>query len=244
MNSAIACEHITRSYAAPSGVVIAVRDLSLGVRSGELVALLGASGSGKTTVLGLLGGLDQPSSGRILIEGRDLAELDEATRLSLRRRKVGFVFQAAGLMPLMTACENVALALEVVGADPKSAKAMAMRTLERVGVLERARHRTYELSGGEQARVALARALVKSPVVLLADEPTGQLDSETGATIFALLRQVAASGTAVLMATHDEVLANQADRAKTLVDGVLSNSAEDVREHPRDYPGPVDDFNQ
>jgi putative ABC transport system ATP-binding protein len=196
----------------------------MGIRGGELVALLGASGSGKTTLLGILGGLDQPSSGRILIEGRDITELDEAARLSLRRGKVGFVFQAAGLVPLMAACENVALALEVAGIDSRRAESAAMTALERVGLLERARHRTYELSGGEQVRVALARALVKSPAILLADEPTGQLDSETGASIFALLRHVAASGTAVLVATHDDVLARGADRALTLVDGMLSPS--------------------
>jgi putative ABC transport system ATP-binding protein len=222
MSDVLACEHVTRSYAAPSGVVVAVSDVSLGIGAGELVALVGASGSGKTTLLGLLGGLDKPDSGRILIEGRDLAELDKAARLALRRRVVGFVFQSPGLVPLMTACENVALALEVNGAGPLMAEAGAMTALERVGLRERARHRTHELSGGEQLRVALARALVKSPAILLADEPTGQLDSETGATIFALLRDVAASGTAVLMATHDDVLAQGADRRLTLVDGVLS----------------------
>jgi len=226
MSDVLACEHVTRSYAAPSGVVVAVRDVSLGIGAGELVALVGASGSGKTTLLGLLGGLDKPDAGRILIDGRDLAELDKAARLALRRRVVGFVFQSPGLVPLMTACENVALALEVNGADPLMAEAGAMTALERVGLRERARHRTHELSGGEQLRVALARALVKSPAILLADEPTGQLDSETGATIFALLRVVASSGTAVLMATHDDVLAHGADRVLTLVDGALSAATE------------------
>jgi putative ABC transport system ATP-binding protein len=226
MSDVLACEHVTRSYAAPSGVVVAVSDVSLGIGAGELVALVGASGSGKTTLLGLLGGLDKPDSGRILIEGRDLAELDKAARLALRRRVVGFVFQSPGLVPLMTACENVALALEVNGAGPLMAEAGAMTALERVGLRERARHRTHELSGGEQLRVAVARALVKSPAILLADEPTGQLDSETGATIFALLRDVATSGTAVLMATHDDVLAHGADRVLTLVDGALSAPTE------------------
>jgi putative ABC transport system ATP-binding protein len=196
--------------------------LPLAIRSGELVALVGASGSGKSTLLGLLGGLDKPDSGRILIEGSDLAELSEAARLALRRSKVGFVFQAAGLVPLMTAAENVALALEVSGSTPTAAEAAAMKALEWVGLVGRARHRTYELSGGEQQRVALARALAKAPDILLADEPTGQLDSETGAAIFALLREVAVSGTGVLMATHDEVLARGADRVLTLVDGVLN----------------------
>jgi putative ABC transport system ATP-binding protein len=221
MTDLIACERVTRSYAAPSGRVVAVRDVSLGLRSGELVALVGASGSGKTTLLGLLGCLDQPDSGRVLIEGRDLAELDDAARLAIRRANLGFVFQAAGLVPLMTARENVALAMEISGTDAPAAEAEATKALERVGLLERAQHRTYELSGGEQQRVALARAIVKSPPILLADEPTGQLDSETGMAIFALLREIAASGTAVLMATHDDVLARGADRVLTLIDGEL-----------------------
>lgn len=222
MSDVVTCEHLTRSYAASFGAVVAVKDVSLAIREGELVALLGASGSGKTTLLGLLGGLDQPTSGRIRIEGRDLAELDDAARLSLRRRKVGFVFQTAGLIALMTACENVALALEVTGVDPRTAEAAAIKALEQVGLFERVQHRTHELSGGEQLRVAVARALVKSPAILLADEPTGQLDSETGAAIFALLRQVAAAGTAVLMATHDEVLAHEADRELILMDGAIT----------------------
>jgi putative ABC transport system ATP-binding protein len=221
MSVMIACEHLTRSYDSPSGRVVAVRDVSLTIKAGELVALVGASGSGKTTLLGLLGGLDQPDSGRILLDGRDLMELDEPARLTLRRAKIGFVFQAAGLVPLMTARENVALTLEISRTDPQSAEAAATKALERVGLLERAQHRTYELSGGEQQRVALARAMVKAPALLLADEPTGQLDSETGVTIFALLREVAAAGTTVLMATHDDVLARGADRILTLVDGML-----------------------
>jgi putative ABC transport system ATP-binding protein len=218
----VTCEHVTRSFVSPAGVVTAVRDVSLIVGRGELIALVGASGSGKSTLLGLLGGLDQPDSGRILIEGVDLAQLDEAARLALRRSKLGFMFQAPGMMPLMTARENVALALEVSGAEAPRAATAAMTALERVGLSERSRHRAYELSGGEQQRVALARALVKAPDVLIADEPTGQLDSETGVAIVSLLRDVASSGTAVLMATHDEVLAQRADRVLILIDGVLS----------------------
>jgi len=221
MSVLIACEHVTRSYEAPSGRVVAVRDVSLAIGAGELVALVGASGSGKTTLLGLLGCLDQPDSGRILLEGVDVMELAEPARLALRRAKVGFVFQAAGLVPLMTAFENVALALEILRTDPQTAEAAATKALDRVGLVERVQHRTYELSGGEQQRVALARAIAKAPALLLADEPTGQLDSETGVAIFALLREVAAAGTAVLVATHDDVLARGADRILTLVDGAL-----------------------
>ncbi len=224
MPDVIACEHLVRSYRGPAGAVIAVNDVSLGVGGGELVALVGASGSGKTTLLGLLGGLDRPDSGRVLLNGLDVAAVDARAALASRRKSIGFVFQAAGLVPLMTAQENVALALEVSGEGTERAQIAAFDALEVVGLADRARHRTYELSGGEQLRVALARAMVKSPAVLLADEPTGQLDSETGAAIFELLLRVARSGTAVLMATHDEVFASVADRVLKLVDGVLAES--------------------
>jgi putative ABC transport system ATP-binding protein len=223
MPDVIACEHLVRSYRGPEGTVVAVNDVSLGVGSGELVALVGASGSGKTTLLGLLGGLDRPDSGRVFLDGLDVTAVDARAAMASRRKSIGFVFQAAGLVPLMTAQENVALALEVSGEGTERAQIVALDALEAVGLANRARHRTYELSGGEQLRVALARAIVKSPAVLLADEPTGQLDSETGSAMFALLLQVARSGTAVLMATHDEVFAEGADRALRLVDGVLSD---------------------
>ena len=224
MPDVIACEGLTRSYPGPSGPVRAVSDVSLGVLAGELVALVGASGSGKTTLLGMLGGLERPDAGRIVIEGYDLAALSDAERLILRRRAVGFVFQAAGLVPLMTALENVLLALQI-SRGAQADLELASAALARVSLADRARHRTHELSGGEQQRVALARAIVKSPAVLLADEPTGQLDSETGAAIFELLREVANSGMAVLMATHDEVFAQGADRVVTLVDGRVVEKA-------------------
>jgi putative ABC transport system ATP-binding protein len=218
----IACEHVSRTYPSPAGAVNALRDVSLAVHAGELVVLVGASGSGKSTLLGLLSGLDQPDSGRILIGGTDIAMLDEAARLALRRSKVGLVFQASGIMPLMTACENVALALQVSGTDATTAAAAAVQALDRVGLGERSKHRAYELSGGEQQRVSLARALIKSPAILLADEPTGQLDSETAGAMFSLLQDVALGGTSVLIATHDEGLAEGADRLLTLTDGVLT----------------------
>jgi putative ABC transport system ATP-binding protein len=222
MPEPIACERLNRTFSSRSGDVLAVRDVSLSIEAGELVALVGPSGAGKTTLLGLLGGLDLPDSGRVFLQGRELATLDSTARLAVRRRMVGLVFQAAGLVPLITAVENVAIALEVAGVDTASAQRSALEALELVGLRERAKHRPHELSGGEQQRVALARALVKSPKVLLADEPTGQLDYETGAAILGLLGEVAASGTAVLVATHDEYLANAANRVLSIVDGMVT----------------------
>src|SRR5260221_2552740 len=222
MSDPVACEGLTRRFQSAAGETVAVNGVSLCVGAGELVALIGASGSGKTTLLGLLGGLDEPDEGRIFVQGHDFAELDSRSRLDLRRSAIGFVFQAAGLIPLMTAAENVALALEITGSTQEEALRLGMVALEQVGLADRARHRTYKLSGGEQQPDALARAIVKHPAVLLADEPTGQLDSETGAVIFTLLRSIASSGTAVLIATHDETFAAGADRTLTLVDGAIA----------------------
>lgn len=219
MTEAVRCDGVGRTYADAAATVAALKDVSFAIAGGELIALVGRSGSGKTTLLGLVGGLDRPDQGHITVCGRDLGSLDELGLVEHRRRTVGFVFQAAGLVPLMTAAENVALALELAGSRPDQAAVAAAVALERVGLAGRAKHRAYELSGGEQQRVALARALVKHPPVIVADEPTGQLDSETAVGILALLREVADGGTAVLVATHDEALAERADRVLLIDDG-------------------------
>ena len=219
MTEAVVCDGVGRTYADAGGAVAALTEVSFEMAAGQLIALVGRSGSGKTTLLGLVGGLERPDEGRITVCGRDLGRLDEQGLVDHRRRTVGFVFQAAGLVPLMTASENVALALELAGAPPREAALEAAVALERVGLAARSQHRAYELSGGEQQRVALARALVKRPPVLIADEPTGQLDSETAAGILALLREVAEGGTAVLVATHDDALAERADRVLLIDDG-------------------------
>lgn len=219
-------EEVTRDFPAPNGVVRALHGVSLGVRPGELIALRGRSGSGKTTLLNILTGLDNPTAGRVRIAGQDLAPLNETARALLRRHYVGVMFQNAHLFPVLTAQENVEVPLRlghVTSASERSER--ARRALELVGLLPRAEHRGTELSGGEQQRAALARALVTSPRFLVADEPTGNLDSQTGRAIAALLREVAHSeGIGMLIATHDATIAATADRVLQLRDGALSDA--------------------
>ncbi len=203
--------------------VAALTDVDLQVREGELVVLLGRSGAGKTTLLSLIGGLDRADSGRITVCGEDVAALRGPALESYRRRTVGWAFQTAGLLPLLTAVENVSLPLVLLGRNESDALSEASRALSAVGLAERAQHRAHELSGGEQHRVALARALAKSPRLLLADEPTAQLDSETAAEIAALIRRATDSGTAVLFATHDRAVAELADRVVEIEDGRIKH---------------------
>jgi putative ABC transport system ATP-binding protein len=204
------------------GRVEALRRAALTVRAGELVVLLGRTGAGKTTLLSCCGGLDRPDAGRVEVAGQDLTALDGAALERFLRGTVGWVFQTAGLLPLMTAAENVALALELLGQPPARAAERARVALAEVGLADREAHRAAELSGGEQQRVALTRALVKAPALLLADEPTAQLDTETARAITALIREAAERGTAVLLATHDEAAVEVADRVLTIEDGVVS----------------------
>ena len=211
---------VTRSF----GNVAALRATDLEVDEGELVVLLGRSGSGKTTLLSLAGGLDRPDSGSIMVAGRDLTHLDDASLTEFRMTVTGWMFQSAGLLPMLTAEENVALALRIQGRSLVEALTAARTALAVVGLDDRSHHRAYELSGGEQLRVALARALVKNPSLLLADEPTGQLDSETAQSVMGLLRSVAQEGATILVATHDEAFAEIADRVLTIEDGRVSQT--------------------
>lgn len=211
-----------RDYPAPGGVVRAVRDVDLDVAPGRLVCVRGRSGSGKTTLLNLLGGLDRPTRGRVLLDGREVSVLSEAELVELRRRTVAFVFQTFGLIPILTAAENVEIPLRLVGAEPAEREARVAELLERVGLAERAAHRPHELSGGERQRVAVARALANRPTLLLADEPTGQLDTETGHRIMVLLRSlVDTEGMTAIVATHDPVMLDVADEIVDLHDGRL-----------------------
>ena len=200
-----------------------VHDVSFAVGAGESVAIVGASGSGKSTLLGLLAGLDQPSAGEVLLGGQSLFALDEDQRAALRGEQIGFVFQSFQLLPALTALENVMLPLELAGrAD---AEAGARRWLERVGLAERVRHYPRQLSGGEQQRVALARAFAPEPALLLADEPTGNLDAATGAAIIDLLFSLnQAHGTTLILVTHDESLASRCSRGLRMVAGKLSEA--------------------
>ncbi len=218
----VAARDLVRSFTTASGDVPAVRSVSLDVISGELLAIQGRSGSGKTTLLNLLGGLDRPTSGSVLFEGHDITSMSERAITELRRSSVGYVFQAFGLLPLLSAYENVELPLRINGVSRRERRQRTEEALERVNLGPRSRHRPYELSGGEQQRVAIARAIAVKPSVLLADEPTGDLDGATGLSIGNLLRDVAHDeGIAVVVATHDMTLAGLADRVKVLVDGVF-----------------------
>jgi putative ABC transport system ATP-binding protein len=185
------------------------------------VAILGRSGAGKSSFLFLCGGLDRPTAGRVTVAGQDVGALAGAALERFLQGTVGWVFQSPGLLPLLTAEENVALALRLLDRPPGAARA----ALEAVGLGERVSHRGAELSGGEQQRVALARALVKEPALLIADEPTGQLDTETGRAVLHVLRRTADAGTAVLLATHDPAAAEVADRVLLMEDGVLRAGA-------------------
>ena len=194
---------------------------------GEFLSVTGRSGSGKTTLLNLMAGLDQPSSGSVLFEGRDLAAFSEAELVELRRRRIGFIFQSFGLMPLLSASENVELRLHISGVSWRERRRRAVEALDMVGLGPRARHRPYELSGGEQQRVAIARALVTGPDVVFADEPTGELDTATAISISTLLRDIALyRGVTVIVATHDLTLAGMSHRNVQIVDGALAAISE------------------
>ena len=214
-----------RAYGSGHLRVVALDDVSLRVSPGEFVAVMGPSGSGKSTLLRLAGGLDRPTSGRILLDGRDLATLDEAGLAEARRREVGFVFQEANLLGSLTAAENVALALELDGARPKAAMTGARGLLDTLGLGAVGGRFPAQLSGGEQQRVAIARAVAGGRSLLLADEPTGALDVLTGESVMCLLRQRCATGCAVMLVTHNVRHAAWADRVVFLNDGRLAGEA-------------------
>ncbi|WP_433348587.1 ABC transporter ATP-binding protein [Micromonospora sp. CA-111912] len=213
---------LSRTFGRGERAVHAVRDVSFTAGKGELVALQGRSGAGKTTLLNLVGGLDRPDSGQVRVAGHDLGTAGERELLRLRRGTVGFVFQTFGLIPILSAAENVGVPLRLAKVPAVEREERVSVLLELVGLGGHAAQRPYELSGGQQQRVALARALANEPDLLIADEPTGQLDSETGRSIMDLLRAVVhARGMTALVATHDPALIELADRTLTLRDGQL-----------------------
>jgi putative ABC transport system ATP-binding protein len=214
---------LVRDYPSGDTVVHALRGIDLTVGRGQLLAIRGRSGSGKTTLLNLLGGLDQPTAGSVVVDGHEISSLGETALVEVRRRTVAFIFQAFGLVPILTAAENVEVPLRLVRADPRERDLRVAELLELVGLADRARHRPHELSGGEQQRVAIARALANRPRLLLADEPTGQLDSETGHRIMTLLRTIVRhEGVTAIVATHDPMMLDVADRVVELSDGRLA----------------------
>lgn len=218
----LSARDLTRRFGAGAAAVTAVNAVNLDIAPGEFLAIMGRSGSGKTTLLNLLAGLDPPTAGSVTFAGQNLADLTEGQRVALRRARIGFVFQSFGLIPLLSAYENVELPLHIGGVPWRERRQRAAQALAAVGLDSRMGHRPYELSGGEQQRVALARALVTNPAALFADEPTGELDSATGRAIAALLRDTARErGVTVIAATHDPTLAALSSRALGMTDGVL-----------------------
>ncbi|BCB80764.1 ABC transporter ATP-binding protein [Phytohabitans flavus] len=217
-------EGVSRDYGSGGRVVHAVRDVSFTAGKGELVAIRGRSGAGKTTLLNLIGGLDRPTSGTVHVAGHDVTAAGEQELLLLRRGTIGFVFQSFGLIPILSAAENVGVPLRLAKVPPAEREERVAMLLEMVGLGAHAAQRPYELSGGQQQRVAVARALANDPQLLIADEPTGQLDSETGRSIMDLLRAlVRARGMTALVATHDASLIDMADRVLMLRDGALAS---------------------
>ena len=218
---------LVREYAVGTGVVRAVDGISLQIEPGQLVAVRGRSGSGKTTLLSLIGALDRPTSGTAHVAGMPVSEMPEVQLVGFRRTTIGFIFQSFGLLPILSAAENVEIPLRLVAEEPRKRESRVKELLEMVGLADRAGHRPFELSGGEQQRVAIARALANRPRLLLADEPTGQLDSHTGHDVMALIREIVQrEGTTAVVATHDPALIGLADRVVELKDGRVVDGAD------------------
>ena len=227
--TAVAVQNLTRIYKVGAEDVIAVQKVSLNIPRGVMATVKGPSGSGKTTLLNHIAGLDEPTEGDIVIAGRPLAKMSERERINLRRHEIGFVFQTFGLLPFLSARENIEAPLRLVKASAKERKQRVDEVLELVKLSARASHRTYELSGGEQQRIALARALANKPSLILADEPTGQLDTATGYAIIALLRSIVEeTGVTVLIASHDPKVIEAVDLVYVLEDGRLLETIEQV----------------
>ena len=220
MNTIVETKNVCKTYGMNGVAVEAVRGIDLTVNAGEFVALVGPSGSGKSSLLYLIGAMDSPTSGEVLFEGRDLAKLRDGPRTDLRAKNIGFVFQTFNLLPTLNAFENIEIAMRLGGMGRSERQSRAAELLGRVGLSERAKHQPRYLSGGERQRVAIARALGNHPRLLLADEPTGNLDSKTGTGILELLRKVCSEdGQTIIMVTHDFRAASYADRVLVMRDG-------------------------
>ena len=223
MNDVLVVEHLSRTFRTSAGEVTALRDVSFRIPRGQIVALSGRSGSGKTTLLNCVGGLDEPSSGSVHLDGQPVTGLTEVARTALRRGSMAFIFQTFGLLPHLSIAENVGLPLRLRREDPDRREDRVAHLLDLVGLGGRGRARPDELSGGQQQRVAIARALANSPRLLIADEPTGQLDANTGAAIMDLIRAaVHAESATAIIATHDQAVQGSADRILRITDGALA----------------------
>jgi putative ABC transport system ATP-binding protein len=221
MSTVVQLESIEKTYAMGDEIVHALRGVSLELTRGEMVAIMGASGSGKSTALSIIGTLDRPSTGRYLLDGEAVESMDEDELADLRNRKIGFVFQSFHLLPRETALANVALPMVYAGVSPRERRQRAGAALERVGLAHRGDHLPTQLSGGQQQRVAIARAIVNEPLLLLADEPTGALDSATTKQVMELFCSLHQQGITVVLVTHDPAIATYADRVITFRDGVV-----------------------
>jgi putative ABC transport system ATP-binding protein len=217
----VTLEKVSRSFGSGAASVPAVRDVSLTIEAGTFATIVGASGSGKTTLLHLMGALDQPTTGTVMVDGKNIGQLSDDERTWLRRDRIGFVFQFFNLLPTLSALENVALPARLSGGRLGATRKRAAELLERVGLAARSNHRPDQLSGGEMQRVAIARALMMDPPIVLADEPTGNLDSTTGVAILELIRGAVDSHRTVILVTHDPSVARVGDRVITMADGKL-----------------------
>jgi len=220
----LVAEGVQKIYRTGAGSVAALVDLDLRIRPGEFLAVMGPSGSGKTTLLNCLSGLDNLSGGRVIVEGLDIHSLSDAKRTRHRAERMGFIFQAFNLIPVFTAAENVELPLLLAGSSPADARRRAEETLERVGLGHRKGHRPNELSGGEQQRVTIARALAGRPAIVWADEPTGNLDSETAESVIDLLKELNAEGLTLVLVTHDPLIGASAQKLIRMRDGAIEST--------------------
>ena len=213
---------ISKSYLVGSQTVKVLQSVTIQINSGEFIAIVGRSGSGKTTLLNLLAGLDQPNTGKVFVRGVNIADMSDHQLTDMRRGMIGFIFQSFGLLPLLSAFENVELPLRIAGVNIADRQSQTRDALEMVGLWSRASHRPYELSGGEQQRVSIARAIVNKPPLILADEPTGELDSNNARDIFGLFKEmISIQGMSIVCATHDSTLLSMADNVKELRNGSL-----------------------
>ncbi len=214
-------EHVTKVYPMGPFEVVALRDITLDIADGDFVSIMGPSGSGKSTLMHIIGCLDRPTSGQYLLGGEDVCRLDDASLAHIRNKRIGFVFQQFNLLPRETVLANVEVPLIYAGVKARERRRIAAEALERVGLGDRMRHRPSEISGGQKQRAAIARALVNSPSLILADEPTGNLDSKTGHEILDILTELNAEGATVVLVTHDREIAERAGKIVQLRDGAI-----------------------
>ena len=226
MATALECQGLWKLYEMGEEKIQAVRGINLSIEQGDMIAIMGPSGCGKTTLLNVLSGIDEPSAGQVMIAGNPLFGISDDERTNIRAKEMGFIFQKFHLLDVMTAVENVEVPLLLMGNSPANSRDIATRALEKVGLVDRSKHRPSELSGGQQQRVSIARAIVHSPSVILCDEPTGNLDSETSNQVMSLLEEINQSGTTVVIVTHDEEVAKRCNRTIRLRDGVIVSEEE------------------